>query len=97
LSAPAKILHEGVITEGDNVNYVQYSNNWAGAVLTAPPSGQTFNAVSGQFTVPTASAPSGESGTYSTSIWVGIDGDTYGNAILQSGIDVTVNPDGSQS
>jgi hypothetical protein len=30
-------------------------------------------------------------------MWVGIDGDTYGNAILQAGVDVTVNSDGSQS
>jgi hypothetical protein len=30
-------------------------------------------------------------------MWVGIDGDTYGNAILQAGVDVTVNDDGSQS
>lgn len=96
-SAPAQILHEGVVTEGDNVTHVQYSNNWAGAVLTAPPAGETFSAVSGQFTVPEASAPDGGSGTYSASIWVGIDGDTYGNAILQSGVDVTVNSDGSQS
>lgn len=97
LTAPPKIIHEADITEGDNVTHVQYSDNWAGAVLTAPPAGQTFNAVSGQFTVPTASAPSGGSGTYSASIWVGIDGDTYGNAILQAGVDVTVNSDGSQS
>ena len=47
--------------------------------------GQTFNAVSGQFTVPHAT------GSGSGSAWVGIDGDTYGNAILQSGIDWTVS------
>ncbi|KAG0649895.1 Aspergillopepsin-2 [Hyphodiscus hymeniophilus] len=96
LSAPAKIVHEGDITVGSNVSHaVQYSNNWAGAVLTAPPSGTTFNAASGQFTVPTASSAGGQAG--SASIWVGIDGDTYGNAILQAGIDVSVGADGSQS
>ena len=76
----------------DNATHVQYSSNWAGAVLTAPPAGQTFNAVSAQFNVPTPSVPpGGSSGTsYSASAWVGIDGDTYGNAILQSGIDFTI-------
>ena len=33
----------------------------------------------------------------SASIWVGIDGDTYGSAILQAGIDVSFNADGTQS
>jgi len=74
-----------------NVTHVQYSSNWAGAVITSPPSGQTFNKVVGTFNVPTPKAPSGGSGSYSASAWVGIDGDTYGNAILQSGIDFTVS------
>ena len=82
----------------DNSN-VQYSDNWSGAVLTAPPAGQTFNAVSGTFTVPTVSPPSGAGdGSWASSGWVGIDGDTYGNAILQTGIDFTVTTsDGSTS
>lgn len=80
-----------------NNSYVQYSSNWAGAVLESPPSGQTFNQVSGVFTVPTPSSPSGSSGSSSASAWVGIDGDTYTNAILQTGIDFTVNSDGSVS
>ena len=77
----------------ENATHIQYSSNWAGAVLTAPPAGQTFNAVSAQFTVPTPSVPPGgsSSGSYSASAWVGIDGDTYGNAILQSGIDFTIS------
>jgi hypothetical protein len=66
-----------------------YSTNWTGGVLTAPPAGQTFNAVSASFVVPQPSVPSGDgSGTYSAAIWVGIDGDTYQNAIWQAGIDV---------
>jgi hypothetical protein len=89
---PIKIIGTADIVDGDNVTHVQYSSNWAGAVLTAPPAGETFNAVSGQFTVPTPSAPSGGGrGDYSAAIWVGIDGDTYGNAIWQSGIDVTIS------
>jgi len=72
-----------------NETDTDYSTNWTGGVLTAPPSGQTFNAVSATFVVPQPSVPSGKSsGTYSASAWVGIDGDTYQNAIWQSGIDV---------
>ncbi|KAJ5358445.1 uncharacterized protein N7496_010858 [Penicillium cataractarum] len=68
--------------------HVEYSSNWAGAVLI----GSGYTAVTGQFTVPTPKVPSGSSssGTYSASAWVGIDGDTWGNAILQTGIDFTI-------
>ena len=41
--------------------------------------------------MPTPKAPSGGSGTYSASAWVGIDGDTCDNAILQTGVDFTVS------
>ena len=41
--------------------------------------------MTGTFTVPT---PSGSSGA--ASAWVGIDGDTCANAILQTGVDFTV-------
>jgi hypothetical protein len=88
-------LVEGFLLE--NETNVQYSSNWAGAVITSPPSGQKFNAVSGKFNVPTPSAPSGSSGSYSASAWVGIDGDTYSAAILQAGVDFTANSDGSTS
>lgn len=75
-------------TSGNKTD-ADYSTNWTGGVLTAPPSGQTFNAVSASFVVPQPSVPSGDgSETYSAAIWVGIDGDTYQNAIWQSGIDV---------
>jgi len=69
----------------NNDTNVEYSSNWAGAVLTAPPAGTTFNAVSAQFTIPTPS------GSGAASAWVGIDGDTYDNAILQTGVDFTVS------
>jgi len=68
---------------------VQYSSNWAGAVYESPPSG-TFTAVSGRITVPTPSS-SGGSGEQAASAWVGIDGDTYTNAILQGGVDFYVD------
>ena len=47
--------------------------------------------MTGTFTVPTPREPSGASGTHSASAWVGIDGDTCGNAILQTGVDFNVN------
>ena len=46
----------------------------------------TFTSVTGTFTVPT---PTGSDG--SASAWVGIDGDTCGSAILQTGVDFTVS------
>jgi len=82
----------------ENTSHVEYSGNWAGAVIESPPAGQTFNGVSAVFTVPTPSAPSGSrSGFSAASAWVGIDGDTYQKAILQTGIDFTVDEDGSVS
>ncbi len=51
----------------------------------------TFKSVTGTFVVPTPKEPSGGSGTHSASAWVGIDGDTCGSAILQTGIDFTVS------
>ena len=41
--------------------------------------------------MPVPKAPSGGSGLYSASAWVGIDGDTCDTAILQTGIDFTIN------
>lgn len=81
------------INGANNETQVSYSENWSGAVLTSPPSGQTFNGVSASFVVPTPKVPSGQSssGTYAASAWVGIDGDTYTNAILQTGIDFTIS------
>ncbi|KAH6705425.1 peptidase A4 family-domain-containing protein [Leptodontidium sp. 2 PMI_412] len=62
-----------------NITEVSYSSNWAGAVLV----GTGYTSVTGTFTVPSpTSAGSG-------SAWVGIDGDTCGTAILQTGVDWT--------
>jgi len=63
----------------DNITNVEYSSNWAGAVLI----GTGYTSVTGTFTVPTPST------TGSGSAWVGIDGDTCDTAILQTGIDWT--------
>lgn len=51
----------------------------------------TYKAVTGTFVVPIPKAPSGGSGTYSASAWVGLDGDTCTSAILQVGLDFTVS------
>ncbi|OBT67705.1 hypothetical protein VE03_03482 [Pseudogymnoascus sp. 23342-1-I1] len=64
---------------GPNNSHVEYSGNWAGAVLV----GTGYTSVTGTFTVPTPTTDG------SGSAWVGIDGDTCGTAILQTGIDWT--------
>ncbi|KAI8970725.1 acid proteinase [Trametes punicea] len=82
----------GPLTEVDstsNATHPEFSSNWAGAVLVA--GSNTYKTVTGTFTVPTPREPSGGSGTHSASAWVGIDGDTCGNAILQTGVDFTVS------
>jgi len=70
---------------GSNSVNVQYSSNWAGAVLIS----SGFTSVTGTIVVPTPKEPSGgERGTqYAASAWVGIDGDTCESAILQTGVD----------
>lgn len=68
-----------------NTSHVEFSSNWSGGVLTSPPAGQTFTTVTGTFKIPTPS------GTGAASAWVGIDGDTAQNSILQSGVDFTVS------
>ncbi|KAF8843005.1 hypothetical protein BDN67DRAFT_253938 [Paxillus ammoniavirescens] len=68
--------------EGGVAN-VEYSSNWAGAAWVEADG--TFTSVTGTFTVPTPT------GSGAASAWVGIDGDTCGNAILQTGVDFTVS------
>lgn len=78
------------ITElrNDTETHVQYSSNWAGAVLI----GNGYTSVTGIITVPTPKTPSGGSSSteYAASAWVGIDGDTCETAILQTGVDFFV-------
>ena len=80
-----------------NTTHPEYSSNWSGAVLESPPAGQKFTQVTGSFVVPTPRVPSGGRGTYSASAWVGIDGDTYQNALFQTGCDFTVSSSGGTS
>ncbi|KAH9851277.1 aspergillopepsin [Lenzites betulinus] len=77
------------VTDISNVTHAETSPNWAGAVLVA--NSGTYKTVTGTFTIPTPREPSGQSGEHSASAWVGIDGDTCGNAILQTGIDFTIS------
>jgi hypothetical protein len=55
-----------------------------------------IQSVTATFTVPVPSIPPGgdDSTTYWASAWVGIDGDTCGNAILQTGLDFGVQGSG---
>ena len=81
-----------------NATAEQYSGNWAGAVQTAPPAGTTYSAVSASFTVPEPNLPDGATGgLYAASAWAGIDGDTYGAAILQAGCDFSADTNGAKT
>lgn len=80
-----------------NDKHTVYSDNWGGAVHSSPPSGSKFTAVSARMTVPKATLPNDGStqSSASASAWVGIDGSTYTKAILQTGIDLTVDASGA--
>ncbi|EED17347.1 aspergillopepsin, putative [Talaromyces stipitatus ATCC 10500] len=69
-----------------NSKNVEYSENWAGAVLI----GTGYTAVTAEFTVPTPTAPGGGNTEYCASAWVGLDGDTCDSSILQTGVDFCV-------
>jgi hypothetical protein len=83
-SVPVKYVEgpDGAVKTGvTNNTFVSYSTNWAGAVLV----GTGYTSVTAEFTVPTPSTQG------SGAVWVGIDGDTCGSAILQTGIDFTLS------
>ena len=87
-SSPAHQSRTHEILYLNETAHTAVSTNWAGAVLI----GSGYTAVTGQFTVPTLRVPRGreKSGTYSASAWVGIDGDTWSDEILQTGVDFTI-------
>lgn len=91
-SRPAeRLAEEGVnIATGSDGANIEYSSNWAGAARKSPPSSGSYSAVSATFNVPEPTAVSEGSGQHGASAWVGIDGDTYQKAILQTGVDFTV-------
>jgi len=72
---------DGPADSATNKSNVEYSENWAGAVLV----GTGYTSVTGTFTAPTPTTDG------SGSAWVGIDGDTCDTAILQTGIDWTLS------
>lgn len=89
---PSKFDNSGeengiLLKEGTGNANVQYSNNWAGVVREQPPPSGTYTAVSATFTVPDPTATDNSGDLQAASVWVGIDGDTYTKAILQTGID----------
>jgi hypothetical protein len=92
---PIQQIQESVATGNETSG--SYSTNWSGAVYSSPPagppSGQTWDIVTANIVVPTLSVPSGSSssGTYSVAAWIGIDGYTYQDASLQSGVDFTIS------
>ena len=89
-SPPQKLeVNGGELSDEPTATHPQYSSNWAGVVIESPPAGATFTAVSATFTVPKPTSTGG-SGQQAASAWVGIDGDTCGSAILQTGLDFTV-------
>ncbi|KAF7359059.1 hypothetical protein MSAN_01246900 [Mycena sanguinolenta] len=85
---PASGIASNLVT---NNTHAEVSSNWAGAAFESPAG--TYKSVTGTFVVPTPKVPSGSStsGSYAASAWVGIDGDTCGTAILQTGIDFNID------
>ncbi|KAH7881434.1 concanavalin A-like lectin/glucanase domain-containing protein [Lentinula edodes] len=86
-SKPVNLIANPQTTTVTNASHVEYSENWAGAVLVA--STATYKAVTGTFVVPTPESTGGSS-EQCASAWVGIDGDTCDSAILQTGVDFCV-------
>ncbi|KAJ4477903.1 concanavalin A-like lectin/glucanase domain-containing protein [Lentinula edodes] len=86
-SKPVNLIANPQTTTVTNTSHVEYSENWAGAVLVA--STATYKAVTGTFVVPTPESTGGSS-EQCASAWVGIDGDTCDSAILQTGVDFCV-------
>ncbi|KAI1339493.1 peptidase A4 family-domain-containing protein [Xylariaceae sp. FL0016] len=82
---------DGIVAQVNGTDkQVSYSTNWAGAVLI----GTGYTAVTGTIVVPT---PEDNGSKGSASAWVGIDGDTCGTAILQTGVDFSISKAGAVS
>ncbi|KAG6828953.1 hypothetical protein H0H87_012983 [Tephrocybe sp. NHM501043] len=82
-----------------NVSHVEYSSNWAGAVLETSPSVRKLPLIIAHTISPSVGAQGAfksvtgtftvptPKGSGAAAVWVGIDGDTCESAILQTGID----------
>lgn len=94
LSHPIESSKEGanIKTGSGNQSDVVYSSNWSGVVRQQPPPGANYTTVTATFNVPQAIPVGGGNGggMQAASAWVGIDGDTSDKAILQTGVDSTV-------
>ncbi|KAK5128358.1 hypothetical protein LTR85_003026 [Meristemomyces frigidus] len=86
LAVNATSLEDVIVA--DNPDEVTYSSNWAGAVIV----GTDITEVTGTFTIPTVTIPSGGNSRteYGAAAWVGIDGDTCESAILQTGVEFLI-------
>ncbi|PTB62293.1 concanavalin A-like lectin/glucanase [Trichoderma citrinoviride] len=84
--------HHNCSEEEYHAGRVNYSTVWSGAVIHSPPENELFNSVSASFVIPKPSIPTGSPNEdfYTVAVWVGIDGDTSQNAILQTGVDLTI-------
>lgn len=93
LSHPLEQSNAGanIVSTDKNNSKIEYSTNWTGAARKSPPPGATYTAVTATFNVPEPTAVGNASGMQGSSAWVGIDGDTSSQAILQTGVDFTVN------
>ncbi|KAJ5605290.1 hypothetical protein N7510_010444 [Penicillium lagena] len=76
-----------LLKEDSGASNIQYSKNWGGVVREKPPPSGTYTAVSATFTVPNPTPTDNSGDMQAASAWVGIDGDTYTAAILQTGVD----------
>ncbi|KAF9895189.1 hypothetical protein FE257_000091 [Aspergillus nanangensis] len=85
-TTPLQPVSDDTISNFRVAKTVSYSNNWAGVVREQPPPQGPYTAVSATFTIPKPTAVS-RGPVEAGSAWVGIDGDTYPNAILQAGVD----------
>ncbi|KAL1864765.1 hypothetical protein Plec18167_009653 [Paecilomyces lecythidis] len=90
------IKNGAVAAEQSTSADVQYGYNWAGVIHTTPPATGTYTAASATFTVPEPTATDDSGDKQGASAWVGIDGGTYRNAILQAGVDFYIE-DGTAS
>ncbi|OIW24719.1 concanavalin A-like lectin/glucanase [Coniochaeta ligniaria NRRL 30616] len=95
LTGPAKLKDRGRRAKRTNPTY--YSSNWCGAVQHSV-STNKITSVHAYFQVPTLSQrPGVTSFPQYVATWVGIDGATWGSALLQSGVTSQLSSTGVQT
>ncbi|KAJ8468941.1 hypothetical protein ONZ51_g9322 [Trametes cubensis] len=94
LSQPNQVSHDSAAApKVTNITADEYSENWAGAVF--PFYQNTIKSVTGTFVVPVPREPVGADGFHSVVAWVGIDGYNCPDAILQTGVEMSVSGSGT--